>query len=70
MTYVHDKSVAGRVEHAMQSNRQFDHAEIWAEMTSGLRQNLDQLIPHFLCKLRQILFAQRLDIGRGTDSVE
>src|SRR5215471_19340276 len=35
MAYVHDESVARRVEHAVQGNRQFNHAKIWAEMSAG-----------------------------------
>jgi hypothetical protein len=39
-------------------------------MSSGLRENLDQLIAYFLRELRQILFAKRFDVGWRTDSIE
>jgi hypothetical protein len=70
MTDVHDKAVLRRLEDSMQSNSQFDDAEIRSQMPAGLRENLDQLIAHFLRELRQILFAKRFDIGRRTDSIE
>jgi hypothetical protein len=35
-----------------------------------LRENFDQLIAHFLCELRQILFTKRFDVGWRTDSIE
>ncbi len=35
---VEDKLVCGRFENAMQRDRQFDHAQIRAEMAAGLRQ--------------------------------
>ena len=39
-------------------------------MSAGLRENLDQLIAHFLRELRQILFTKRFDVGWRTDSIE
>ena len=39
-------------------------------MPAGLRENLDQLIAHFLRELRQILFTKRFDVGWRTDSIE
>jgi hypothetical protein len=70
MAHVHDKSITGGVEDAMQGNRQFYYAKIWPQMTSGLRQDFDKLITHFVCELREILFAERFDIGGRTDPVE
>ena len=70
MAYVHHETVARSVEHAMERDRQFNHAKIRTEMSARLRQNANQLIAHVLCELRQILFAQRLDVGRRMDSVE
>src|SRR5262249_18072830 len=49
---------------------QLDNAEIRAEMATGLRENFDQLIAHFLSELRQILFTKRSDVGWRTDSIE
>src|ERR1700731_88170 len=70
VTDIHDKSITRCVEHAMQSNCQFDDAEIRAEMTTSLRQNFDQLVTHFLSELRQILFAQRFDIRGRTYAIK
>src|SRR6266478_5701274 len=70
VTDVHDKSVAWCVENAMQRDGQFDHAEIRTKMPACLRKDSDQLIAHFLRKLRQILFAQRFDVRGRTDPVE
>ena len=64
VTYVHDKSVSRCVENAMQRDSQFDYAEIRSKMSASLRKDSDQLIAHFLRQLRQILFAQRFDVGR------
>src|SRR6266496_1472249 len=70
MTDVHDKAIAWCVEHTMQRNGQFDHAEVRSQVSSGLRKNFDQLIAHFLRELGQVLFAQRLDIRGRTDPIE
>jgi hypothetical protein len=39
-------------------------------MPSGLGKDADQLFPHFLCELWQILFAQGFDIRRRADLIE
>ncbi len=70
MTYIHHEAVARCVEHAMQRNGQLDHAEVRPEVSPGLGKDLDQFIADFLRKLRQILFAQRFDVGGRTDAVE
>jgi hypothetical protein len=70
VAYVHDETIPRRVKHAVQRNGQLDNAEIRAEMATGLRENFDQLIAHFLSELRQILFTKRSDVGWGTDSIE
>jgi hypothetical protein len=54
----------------MQRNGQFDHAEIRPEVSPGLRKNFDQLIAHFLCELRKVLFTQCFDVRWRTDPVE
>ena len=70
VTHVHDEAITRRVEHAMQGNRQLNHAKVRPEMSSSLGKDFDQFIAHFLCKLRQLLFAQRFDICWRTDAVE
>ena len=73
---LHDKArrfieaVAWRVEHAMQRNRQLNHAKVRPEMSTGLGKNFDQLIAHFLRELRQILLAKSLDVSGRADSIE
>ena len=67
---VHDETVTRGVEHAMQRNRQLHDAEVRSEMSARLREDFDQLIAHFLCELRQILFTKRFDVGWRTDSIE
>src|SRR2546429_9929831 len=54
----------------MQRNGQLDHAEVRPEVSPSLGKDLDQFIADFLRKLRQILFAQRFDVGGRTDAVE
>jgi hypothetical protein len=39
-------------------------------MPARLRENFDQFVSHFLCELRQILFAKRFDVGWRMDSIE
>ena len=70
MADVEDEPVLGRVENAMQRDRELDHAEIGPEMSAGLGENLDQLVAHFLRELRQILFPERFDVRRRTNSIE
>jgi hypothetical protein len=67
---IEDKLVLGGLENAVQGDRQLDNAEIWSEVAAGLRQDLYQLLAHFLRKLRQVLLAQRLYVRRRTDAIE
>src|SRR6266571_608257 len=55
---IEDKSVLGGFKNAVQGNRQLNDAQVRTEVAASLRQDLYQLIAHFLCELRQILFAQ------------
>src|SRR6266542_1543195 len=70
VTDIHHEAVTGRVEHAMQGNRQFHNTEVWPEVTAGLGEDFDQLIAQFLCKLRQVLFTQRFAVSRRADPIE
>ena len=63
MADIEDELVLRRVEDPVQRDGQFDDAEIRPEMAAGLREDADQFVAHFLRELRQVLFAQRLDIG-------
>jgi hypothetical protein len=51
MTNVHNESVVRRAKDPVQSNRQFNDPEIWAQMPSGLGKDSDQFLPHLLRKL-------------------
>ena len=44
---VEDKMVLGGVEDVVHGEGEFDHAEVGAEMTSGLREDRDQLLADF-----------------------
>ena len=70
MADVEDELVLRRVEDPMQRDRQLDHAEIRPEMAAGLREDLDQLIAHFLRELREALFRQRFHVGGRMNSIE
>jgi len=51
MTNVHNESVVRRVKDPVQSNRQFNDTEIWAQMPSGLGKDSDQFLPNLLREL-------------------
>src|SRR5262249_10853052 len=70
VAHVHDETVTRGVKHAMQRDGQLHHAEVGSEMPAGLREDFDQLIAHFLSKLRQLLFTKRFDVGWRTDCIE
>ena len=70
VTHIHHEAVPRRVEHAMQRNRQLNHAEVRPEVAASLRKHFDQFIADFLRELRQILFPQRLDVRGRMDPVE
>jgi hypothetical protein len=70
MADVHYETVTRGVEHAMQRNGQLHNAQVRSQVPARLRENLDQLVAHFLSELRQILLTKRFDVGWRTDSVE
>ena len=70
MADVEDKFVLWSIKDAVQSDGQFDHAEIRPKVAAGLGKDLDQFVAHFLRELRQILFLQRFHIRRRTDAIE
>ncbi len=70
MADVKDEFVARSFEDAMQRDRQLDHAEIRPKVAARLGENVDQLVPHFLRELRQIVFLQRFDVRRRTNALQ
>ena len=55
---VPDQPVARRLEHAVQGNRQLDHAEPGAEMAARHRDRVDRLLPQLVDELAQVLLGQ------------
>jgi hypothetical protein len=60
----------GRVEDAVQRDGQLDHAEVRAEVSAGLGQPADQLLPDFSGKLLQLRQREFLHVFRSVDHVE
>ena len=67
---IENETILWRIEDAMQGNRQFNDTKIRPEMPTCLRKNIDELFAHLLRQLRQLLFRDRFDVGRRTDSFE
>jgi len=70
MADVPDQPVVRRVEHVVQRDRQFDHAEPGSEMAAGLRHRVDHLGADFGGKPRQVGFGQLAQVRRDADGVE
>src|ERR1041385_5687547 len=70
MTDIEDELVVRGGEAAVQRNGQLDHAEIRAEMAASLRKHLDQLVAHFLRKLRETFLRQRFHVGGRLNSLK
>src|SRR4029434_10205058 len=70
VTDVDHEPVVRRGKNAMERNGQLDNAEIGSEMTAGLREDLDQLIAHFLRELRKALLRQRFHDRRRMNPIE
>src|SRR5438477_11729320 len=70
VTDIHHEAVTRRVENTVERNCQLHDTQVWPQMSSRLGKDLDQLIAHFLRELRQILFAQCLDVRWRADPVE
>ncbi len=67
---VPDQPVFRRVEHVMDRDGQFDHAEAGAEMPAGLADRRDHLLPELVRQLAQLVRLELAQVGRGIDSVE
>ncbi len=67
---VPDEAVFGCVEHIVQRDRQFDHAEPGAEMTAGDRDGIDRFLAQLIGKLAQLAFLQPAKVARSFDQIE
>jgi hypothetical protein len=67
---VEDQPVMRGFEHLVDGNRQFDHAETGSQMPAGARHRVDHLGTQFLCKLRQQLVVDGLQVGWEPDGVQ
>ena len=70
MADVEDEFVLRRLEDTVERDGEFDDAEIRPEMSAGLGKHLNQLLTHFLGKLRQAFLRQGLDVVGRMDPVE
>ena len=67
---VEDEFVLGGIEHAMQRDGEFDDTEIWAEVTAGFGEAVDEVMTHFFREQRELLRAESLYILGGLDGRE
>ena len=67
---VPDQPVGRRVEHGMQRDGQFHHAEPGAEMAAGLSDRVDGLVAQLVGQLLELLRRQVLQIARYVDAIE
>ena len=67
---VPQQDVARRVEHAVEGERQLDHAEVRAEMAAGDRDGVDDERPDLAGKGGQLLVAEVSDVRRTGDLLE
>jgi len=70
MPDVPDQTVARRVEHVVQGDRQFYDAETGAEMAAGYRDRADHFRPKFVRQLTEVGRVEPAQIFRGLDLVE
>ena len=70
MADVPDQAVVGRVEHPVQRDGQFDHAEAGAEMAAGDRDRVDGLLAQLVGELAQVLLGQPPQILGRSDRIE
>ena len=70
MRDVPDQLVARRVEHGVQRNGQFHHAETRAQVTARLADRTDRLSTQLVSKTAQLWIRKAFHVGRGHDSVQ
>src|SRR5687768_15530484 len=62
MRDVEHELVVGRIEDAMEANRELDDPEIGADMTSIFGGDRDEFLPDFLGQSRQLRLGKRLHV--------
>ena len=67
---VPQQDVARRVEHAVEGERQLDHAEVRAQVTAGDRDGVDDERPDLAGEGGQLLVAEVSDVRRTGDLLE
>jgi hypothetical protein len=70
VAYIKDEPVGRSVEDVVHSQRQFDDAEVWAQMAARLRQYEDQLLAYFLSQCLQFRHGKALDIRGRVNRIE
>ena len=62
--------VRGRVQQAVEGDRQLAGAEVGPEVAADLADRVDDQLAHLLCDLLELLVRELLQVGRGVDRVE
>jgi hypothetical protein len=67
---VPDQAVPRRIEYIMKRDRQLDHAQARAQMTTGHRDGADGLGPQFVRHLPELVFRKPAQVHRCGNRVE
>ena len=67
---VPDQLVAGGVEHGVDRNRQFDHAESGTQMAAGCGYFCNGVAPEFVSQANQVCIFKPADLVRAGDAVQ
>ena len=70
MADVEDKAVFGRLEDAVEGDGEFHDAEVRAEVSACVREDIDEFRADLIRKFRKILGGECLDVGGRLDRVE
>jgi hypothetical protein len=66
---VEDKMIRRRIENVVHGEREFDHAQVRAEVSAGFREDGNQLLANLFGKNFKLGDGERFDIERGMDAV-
>src|ERR1700737_3849253 len=64
MTYIKNEAVLWSIKDIMQRKGQFDHAQIWPDMSAGLRYSDNQTLTNFFSQPREFYHAKPLHVCR------
>ena len=67
---VPEETIAGRVEHVMEGDREFDDAKTGAKVAAGHRHGGDRLRAQFVSHLAQRGFGQSAQIRRAMEAIQ